>query len=228
MALLARLGDLGLLLLRALLGGFERQLHLRADRLCSRHDAAGHVAGLEPGDDRLVDDLAGQAVGHDRLEPIADFDPHLALVRRDEEDDAVAHALLPDPPGAAELIAVALDVIALEIGDGRDDELARRGLLHIVRKLGELGDLLGREQVRVVDHAAGQLGEIGLRLGRERHQDQQEGEQATQQCHRVISRMMASLPAAMPSGYLPSLKRGRISLRMISPASSSRSAFSRP
>ena len=45
------------------------------------------------------------------FEPVADLDPHLALlVRRDDQDDAVIRALLADTPGAAELIAIILDL----------------------------------------------------------------------------------------------------------------------
>src|SRR3546814_5391196 len=45
-------------LLRALFGGFERELHLLADRIGARDDPARHVAVAESGQDGLVDDDA--------------------------------------------------------------------------------------------------------------------------------------------------------------------------
>ncbi|NLS27699.1 hypothetical protein S2M10_27000 [Sphingomonas sp. S2M10] len=177
-------GGLGRRVLRRLgllLGSLERLLHLLADRLRAGDDAARHVARLELRHDDVADDLVRQRVGHDRFEAIADLDPHLALVGRDDQDDTVVRVLLPDPPGTAELIAVIGDVIALQVRDRRDDELAAGRLLHFRRKLGELRDLCGREQVGVVDHPAGQLGEgrVGQRArrpgqqGDEQHQETQ-------------------------------------------------------
>ena len=49
----------------------------------------------------------------DRLKPAADLDAHLALVRRDDEQDAVVHLLGADAPMAAELVAVVLDACSL-------------------------------------------------------------------------------------------------------------------
>ena len=68
-------------------------------------------------------------VGQRALEPIADLDPHLALLRRDDQQRAVVLALLADAPGAAELVAVVGDVVALQRAQRRDDELGARLLL---------------------------------------------------------------------------------------------------
>ncbi len=43
------------------------------------------------------------------FETVADFDPHLALVRRDDQQHAVVVALLADLPVTPELIAVILN-----------------------------------------------------------------------------------------------------------------------
>ena len=86
-------------------------------------DAAGVIAGAEARQHGAVDDDVGHGVGEDRLEPAADLDAHLALVRRDDEEDAVVLLLGADAPMAAELIAVILDGVALQGGQGDDDDL---------------------------------------------------------------------------------------------------------
>ena len=83
--------------------------------------------------DRVLDDELRHGVGHDRLEPAADLDAHLALVRRDDEQDAVVLALLADAPLAAELIAVVLDRVALQRVQRDDGELVGRLLLRARR-----------------------------------------------------------------------------------------------
>ena len=81
------------------LGGLGRRLELLDQRIGAGDDAAGIIGrvGAEMGHDLLVDDLARQCVGHDPFEPVADLDPDLALVGRDQEDDAVIRAALADP-----------------------------------------------------------------------------------------------------------------------------------
>ena len=48
-------------------------------------NALGVAAFLEGRRELLADDLPGQAVGENRLEPVADLDPHLALARARRE-----------------------------------------------------------------------------------------------------------------------------------------------
>ena len=98
-------------------------------------DARRHVAGAEFRQDRVLDDQPGHRVGEIAFEAVADLDAHVALVRRDDQDDAVVLALLADPPGAAELIAVVGDVVALQRFQRDHDELV--GGLRLER--GELG-----------------------------------------------------------------------------------------
>ncbi len=79
--------------------------------------------------------------------------------------DAVIGALLPDPPGAAELIAVVLDGIALQrIGRVNDNLIAGLVLqrLEVAFNRRSVG---GRQKVRIVDDAAGERGEFRLRAG---------------------------------------------------------------
>src|SRR5262249_2035097 len=48
-------------------------------------DAAGKVVRAEARDDSVLDDELRHRVRQRTLEPVADLDPHLALVRRDQE-----------------------------------------------------------------------------------------------------------------------------------------------
>ena len=52
-------------------------------------DAAGEIAGLEARRDGVGDDHLRQRVGQRALEAVADLDAHPALVRRDQQQDAV-------------------------------------------------------------------------------------------------------------------------------------------
>ena len=61
-------------------------------------DAAGEIAGAKARQDGVVDDQARHRVGQRALEPVADLDPHLALVGRDDQQRAVVLALLADAP----------------------------------------------------------------------------------------------------------------------------------
>jgi hypothetical protein len=59
---------------------------------------------------------------------------------------------------APQAIAIVLDFIALEAGNGDDDQLAARGLLERFEPPGELGLLRGRKQIRLIDDAAAERG----------------------------------------------------------------------
>ncbi len=63
------------------------------------------------------------------LEPIADLDARLVLLRRHDYKRAVVLALLANPPVAAELIAVIFDCVALQRFDGDDSDLAAAELM---------------------------------------------------------------------------------------------------
>ena len=55
-------------------------------------DAAGEVALAEARQDRILDDDLGQRIGERALEPAADLDADLALIGRDDEEDAIVAA----------------------------------------------------------------------------------------------------------------------------------------
>ena len=65
-------------------------------------------------------------VGQLRLEAAADLDAHLAVVGRDDQQNAVVLAGLADLPVAAELIAEVLDRLALQRRQRDDHDLIGR------------------------------------------------------------------------------------------------------
>ena len=90
----------------------------------------------------------------------------LVSVRRDDEEDAVVHALLADAPGAAELIAVIGDLDALQRRDvtttswSLDLLLQRRRASPSSRPWSS-----GRQNVGVIDDPAGQRREFRRATG---------------------------------------------------------------
>ena len=70
---------------------------------------ADEIAGRNRGRIALLMMMLEMASVSDRLKAAADLDAHLALIRRDDEEDAVVSLLGADAPMAAELIAVILD-----------------------------------------------------------------------------------------------------------------------
>jgi hypothetical protein len=125
-------------------------------------DAAGEVAAPKRRQDRVLDDELAQEVGDDGLQPAPDLDANAALVGRDDEQHAVVAAGLADAPSAAELVAEVLDLVALQRWQRDDDELVARLLLERGELRLDRGPVLGLQQTRVVDDAAGELGKIRL------------------------------------------------------------------
>ncbi len=123
-------------------------------------DAALIVVDAKTRQDLALDDDAGDGVGERALEAIADFDANLALVRRDDQHDAVVAALLADAPMAAELVAVFLNRPSAQRFQRDDDELRRRFGLETFELGIEVDLRRGIENVRFVDDAAGELREI--------------------------------------------------------------------
>src|SRR5204862_878188 len=73
--------------------------------------------------DDVADDRRGDGVGDHRLETVADLDPQLPLLQKDDEEDAVAEALAADLPPLFEPDGDVLDAVALERGKDRHEHL---------------------------------------------------------------------------------------------------------
>ncbi len=139
-------------------------------------DAALEVARAELRKHLLLQDQAGKGVGQHWLQAIADLDADLVLGGDDDEQGAVVLALLADAPGAAELVAVVVDGVALQRGQGDHHHLATGPGLQVRQFLGDLLLGAGRQHMGVIDHAAGQRREGEGRVGEgERESGENEG-----------------------------------------------------
>jgi hypothetical protein len=116
----------------------------------------------------VADDQARNRVGHDAFEAGADFDADFVLGRRDQQQQAVVALLVADAPGAEQLVGIIVDIVAAERGHGGDDDLPLRLRLKPGQLGGDRGDIGGLQQVRIIDHAPGQLGQIVRACGRQR------------------------------------------------------------
>ena len=101
-------------------------------------DAGVIIALLERRPHHLFDDDLRLRIGQNTFKAVADFDADLVFRRRDDDQRAVVLALLADAPGAAELIAVVLDRIALQRFERDDDDLVAGLLFLLGKQIGEL------------------------------------------------------------------------------------------
>src|SRR4051794_31816754 len=92
----------------------------RDDRLTTGINTIAPVGLPEMWQDHIVNDLLGTRVGEDRLEPVADLDPHLALGWRDDQQHAIVLAALADMPAIAESQPILVDRAAAERRRGDD------------------------------------------------------------------------------------------------------------
>src|SRR5579864_2292873 len=97
-------------------------MHVRGGSVAQRaedgrgaiEDSGVEVAVAKSRQDFFLDDDAARRIGEPPFEAVADLDAGFAFVRRDDQDGAVVLTLLPDAPGAPELVAVVLDRMALQ------------------------------------------------------------------------------------------------------------------
>src|SRR5581483_10780253 len=95
------------------------------DAFGAREQPGAEAPGAELRRHRLARRLAGVAVGDELLEAVADLDPHLVFLDRDEDQQAVVLALLADAASAVleQLVGVLVDVaVGLDRRHRRDDD----------------------------------------------------------------------------------------------------------
>lgn len=84
-------------------------------RRCPDKNAGVEIALPKFGQDEIPDDQPALCIGEPTLQAVADLlNPHIAFVRRYQQQCTVVLTLLSDPPGAAQLIAKVVDGIALK------------------------------------------------------------------------------------------------------------------
>ena len=143
----------------------------------------------------------GEPVGDHTFEAIADLDPHLALVRRDDEQDAVVVLAIAQGPFAAQAIAVIGDVIAFEVGDRRDHELPLAALFERIELFGQRGFGGVVDDVRRIDHRCGAALREGLRgggLGKAQHRRQRQ-DYTSKYAHGCAAQFAGALSERMSS-----------------------------
>ena len=101
----------------------------------------------------MTDDSASVIVA---FHPVADLDADLALVRRDEQQNAVVALGLAELPGTEQPVGERLDVGVLQRRHRGDDKLDRGSLLEIGKLGFERRARRGRQHIRAIVHAAGE------------------------------------------------------------------------
>ena len=129
------------------------------DVLHAAADAAWIVILLEPGEKVRPDDSSGEAVRHDALEAIADFDAHLPLGGGNEDEHAVVVPLLPDAPLLEEPVGVLLHRHPVERRHRHHRNLRRRLLFDVAEQRAEFRARLRVQHVGAVVDVAPGLGE---------------------------------------------------------------------
>ena len=74
-------------------------------------------------------DLSGSVIAQQALQAIADLNPHLVLVGRDQEYDAIVDMVLANTPSPSERQSDPLNRSAAKSWQRHDDKLIRRDLL---------------------------------------------------------------------------------------------------
>ena len=86
----------------------------------SRADPASDVAHFETRLDDVPANVVGLEIGERALDALADLDPILPFVRRDDDEDAVVAPGVAELPGLEGLVGDVVDRLALERSDDED------------------------------------------------------------------------------------------------------------
>ena len=122
-------------------------------------DAARVVALLEARREVVADQLTGKSIRQHAFEAIADFDFHLAIVRRDQDQHAIVFLRLSDAPLLEQAIGILVDRHAVQRFDGRDGDLGRCLLFQLIEHAINRGLGGGVDHIGEIVNAAGRLGE---------------------------------------------------------------------
>ncbi len=136
-------------------------------------DAAVIIAALEGRGDVLLDDAIGRRVGQRALEPVADLDAHLAIIERDDQQDAVVHLLAAELPLLDDADRILVDLLGLRRRHDQHGHLAALRLLERCQLRLERRDLVGRERAGGVGDARGERRDRRERLCATRSRDEQ-------------------------------------------------------
>ena len=160
---------------------FERPSFLRRQDVVPSNDcgdaadalknASAEVARFELRQEIVLDDLSSEAIGQHVLEPVSDFDSHLARDGSHDDQYAVVDALLTDAPLPEETRGVLLDRHALQGIHGRDGNLGGRFLLDGFQQRVQFLTRRRIEQVGEIVDASHWLRECYCQRGETREQE---------------------------------------------------------
>jgi hypothetical protein len=91
------------------------------------------IAFLETGADDFGNDTLGHRIRHRAFQAAADLDAQLAVVLRDQDEDAVVDALAAKLPGLGDADRIGFDGFRLRGGDQQDGNLAAAAFLEQAR-----------------------------------------------------------------------------------------------
>lgn len=132
------------------------------DRLNPDRDAAFEIIRAKSRFDLSFRDVERSRVGQRAFESVADLNVHLAILREDEEHDAVAFVRLSDAPRLRDALRVSRDVvIALHLRINRDYDLVRSFAL-------ELRELFVETICRALRNGRGVIVKVSGRFRRNR------------------------------------------------------------
>src|SRR6185503_14336306 len=155
-------------LLDSLIGAFDRL----EDRVCPGPHAAREVTRLEVRRDLLADDAGRFQVRQCAFEAIADLNPELPFLERNEEKDAVVGPFLTELPGGRDAMGVLLERLSLEGREDQDGDLIA-GLLFVRLELFcQLRGVIHGENAGKIYDAPGQRRDV-QRSKRHRKEEQQ-------------------------------------------------------
>lgn len=146
------------------------------DRFYSRHYPAGIVVSAKMGHDDFTDDAAGDSVGENSFEAVADLDTQFAVISSDEQDDAVVESFFSDLPLLSYLDAETIDILSLETGYRKDRDLMAALLLKTGQALFQKTGAFKRQQAGVIVDSAAQQRDLHGAYESELPEGKQEGE----------------------------------------------------
>ena len=160
------------------------------DVIDASRDAVAEIAGLEAGRDRVGDNDLCQRIGQRAFETVADLDANPPLLRRDQQQHAVVLCLLAKLPGAEQFVGVGFDLLAFERIDRGNDELDPGFRFKIREFRLEDAPRVCRNDIRLIDDAAGERRKR-QRQGANERQQQRGSNDVPGSPHRAVRGEMA-------------------------------------
>src|SRR5262249_571438 len=119
-------------------------------------DSSIEIVGPKPGPHVVVEDLSRPEVRELAFEAVADLDPHLAVVSRDEQKNPVVDALAAEFPGLGHADGILLEGFALEARNHEHSDLGPGPRLQVAKLRFQTLARGGRERAGEIVDAPGE------------------------------------------------------------------------